>query len=192
VRADRAPAVVTEKNPAADAGGDGAPGGDRTVAIVPPSQFRSVDLGKDEEGLAVCILPLIGAEMVTADVSVQAATLSGFDEQDHPILTRQDFNTNVSLRDGQTLRLGTVEREADVAYVRGIPGLKDVPYLGRLFGAKGTRKEKSQIHIIATPCYCNAAVYAARMKDAPGPVLKMNEVKLPEYIKLDMLPLDRD
>lgn len=146
--------------------------------------------GEYEEGLSVLVLPNISTDMVTAEIIVRSAMLSGYDERDQPILTRQDFDTIVTLEDMQTLRIGTIEKEVAVRYKRGIPLLRDLPVLGFLFGVEGRRTEKSQLHIVATPCYCNMTIYNARMKGDPGDILRMHDSVLPEFIKLEMLPVE--
>lgn len=190
-------AVLTEVNPQVDAAGEvGRDDADyplddpRVVSITPASHFERVDLGVDEEGVAVTILPVIGTEMVMAHVAISANTVTGFDEMDRPIVSEQNVETVVTLQDQKTVCVGTIERQVDAKYRRGIPGLRDLPILKYLFSVEGTRVERSRMHVIVTPRFVNAAVFESRVMGDGAPILKKVDPSIPEYIKGSMLPIE--
>ena len=188
------PQVLYEINPNVDASGERVSANDRVVSIVPAATFQKTGPGTDVESLDITITPVIGTKMVTADISVTARNLSGFDEQDRPIVETQTFSSTATLKDQQTLHIGTVQRENTIAYRRGIPGLRDIEYVKYLFSVEAERTEKSKMYIIATPTYCNVALYEAELTTAAGAagnILKVVEgqPELPAFIKDSMLPV---
>ncbi len=196
-RTDRDPGVIEETNPNVDGAGEVGKNNrpfypldnPRAVSITPASTFTRTDTGIDLEGIAVTIQPVIGTEMVTAHIDIKANTLSGFDEQDRPIVEQQEFSSAVTLQNNQPLHIGTVEKSVTLKYRRGIPGLRSVPWLKYLFSVEGTKKEESKLYIIATPCFCNQMVYEARRLGEGKDILKQVDNQAPEYIKRSMLPL---
>lgn len=159
------PTLLEEENPeagAADSENDPSP---RVVAVVPPIRYRRADLGDDVEGIAVSIRPIVGTEMVRADVDISLNTLNGFDALDRPIVAEHDVRNSVTLSDGEPVLLGSIERESEARYRRGIPGLKDLAYVGRLFGVEGMRMSRSRIFIVATPEFSHVRFEAKALTD---------------------------
>ena len=199
-RTDHGAGILTENNPRVDSArevsrndSDYPLGDPRVVSIQPSSHFTRQDSGMDLEGLSIAIQPVIGTDMVTAQIEIVADNLVGFDQLDQPIVERQEFRSVITLQDLQTLHIGTMERQVTVEYDRGIPGLRSIPGLKWLFNIKGERIETSQLYIIATPCYCNPLVYDARIKGEPGDILRVRGagVEEPELLKPPTLSADR-
>jgi general secretion pathway protein D len=59
--------------------------------------------------------------------------------------------TSLRLRDGETQILGGLIRDDDRQSVTGVPGLIELPILGRLFGPTTDVKEKTEIILLITP-----------------------------------------
>lgn len=185
--------VITETNAEADAADDDRPSeGPRTVAIIPPKSWQKVDMGMDEEGIAISITPTIGTEMVTAVIDLAANTITGVDELDRPIVTEHDFETVVTLQDMQWLRIATLENVHESKYRRGIPGLKSIPGLRYLFSVEGTRRERTHTHILIRPCFCNWRVFEARQIGQVGDILKTGDSYVPSEVMDELLPSDLD
>ncbi len=186
VRTEHESKVIEEKNPQVDAAGthdrDEPPAvGPRVVTIVPPVTNRLEDLGKDQVGLRVKIQPVIGTEAVVAAVEISVNTFNGWDPLNRPIVGSQQLTSTLGLVNGKKLLLGTIERDTKVGGRRGIPGLKDIPVLGYLFGVENTRVEKSRLFIVATPTFWNISYGArdiAQLKTAEPLVIGPFETKL--------------
>lgn len=162
----------------------------RVVTITPQYHFDKVDLGKDSEGISLSILPVIGTEMVTAQVGITANTITGYDQLDRPVISTQNFNTNVTLQNNQMLHVGTIENDVQVKYRRGIPGLKDIPVLKYLFSVEGSRSEQTKAYVIVTPTYSESYTYGIKKNDEEGDVLKLTEgIGISEDIKSETLPV---
>jgi general secretion pathway protein D len=63
----------------------------------------------------------------------------------------RNANTVLELRDGETQVLAGLIQDNDTRNSSHIPGLGDLPILGRLFGSNGTQRTKSEIVLSITP-----------------------------------------
>jgi general secretion pathway protein D len=59
--------------------------------------------------------------------------------------------TNLRLRDGETQILAGLIRDDERRSVSGVPGLMELPILGRLFGPQILEKDKTEIILLITP-----------------------------------------
>ena len=67
-----------------------------------------------------------------------------------PIITSRTIDTQVMVWDGETIVLGGLSNEESIVYNDGIPYLKDIPFVGRLFETKGAQKIKTNLLIFVT------------------------------------------
>ena len=65
-----------------------------------------------------------------------------------PTFGNREITTSIRLRDGETNLLAGLIRDDERMTMEGIPGLSDVPVVGRLFGR--TRKETQQTDVVLT------------------------------------------
>jgi general secretion pathway protein D len=70
--------------------------------------------------------------------------------QAYTIGTR-NANTLIRLKDGETQILAGLIQDSDTRNSAGIPGLSQIPIVGRLFGSHNTDREKSEIVLSITP-----------------------------------------
>jgi general secretion pathway protein D len=70
--------------------------------------------------------------------------------QAYTIGTR-NANTLLRLKDGETQILAGLIQDSDTRNSAGIPGLSQIPVVGRLFGSNNTDREKSEIVLSITP-----------------------------------------
>jgi general secretion pathway protein D len=92
--------------------------------------------------------------------------------------------TNLRLRDGETQILAGLIRDDQRQSINGVPGLAELPILGRLFGPVTDEKDKTEIILLITPRVVRAisapmiarAAFAAGTEGAIGvPPLRMND-----------------
>lgn len=158
-------------------------GVDTTVSLI-SGQARSTQglAVTNMEGITITITPVIGTDLVTADISIDAMTLNGVDAMDRPIIATQHFETNITLKNNQSLHAATIERTVTVNSRRGIPGLRDVPVVKHLFSSRTNRTESSKIFVVITPCYCESVSYDARISGGAGEILRFKDTKPPTFI----------
>jgi general secretion pathway protein D len=85
---------------------------------------------------------------VTLALRVHVQSISGQGYNGLPTFGNREINTVIRLKDGETNMLAGLIRDDERRVVDGIPGLSDIPLIGRLFAY--TRTEVSQTDIILT------------------------------------------
>lgn len=63
----------------------------------------------------------------------------------------RNANTLLRLKDGETQILAGLIQDSDTRSANSVPGLGDIPLLGRLFGTRHTDREKSEVVLSITP-----------------------------------------
>lgn len=104
-----------------------------------------------EEGVSITLLPFIGTESLTLDIETEVSSLVGYTPEGAPMISSRTSSSVVNLVDGQTIILGGLDKRTQVTTRRGIPYLKDIPYLGYLFGNTVKRDFESKVIIVLTP-----------------------------------------
>jgi general secretion pathway protein D len=67
------------------------------------------------------------------------------------VIGTRNANTLLRLKDGETQVLAGLIQDSDTRTAAGIPGLSQIPIVGRLFGAHNSDREKSEIVLSITP-----------------------------------------
>jgi len=107
-------------------------------------EFRSV-------GIKLDITPKINADnYITLKIS-QEISSRGADVGNQPSFNTRLVNTEVVLKDNQVLVMGGLMQTTTTDTVSGVPILKDLPYIGKLFGSESTSLSKTELMIFITP-----------------------------------------
>ena len=85
---------------------------------------------------------------VTLAVKVAVSSISGTGFGGLPTFGNREINTVIRLRDGETNMLAGLIRDDERRVLDGVPGLSDLPILGRLFAH--SRKETQETDIVLT------------------------------------------
>jgi general secretion pathway protein D len=88
---------------------------------------------------------------VTLALKIAVTSVSGDGFGGLPIFGNREINTVIRLRDGETNMLAGLIRDDERRSVEGIPGLSDLPGLGRLFAHTTKTTEQSDIVLTLTP-----------------------------------------
>lgn len=87
-------------------------------------------------------------DAVTLALKVELSSISGTGFGGLPTFGSRSINTVIRLKDGETNMLAGLIRDEERSSLASIPGLGDIPVLGRLFGY--TQKETQETDIILT------------------------------------------
>lgn len=111
-------------------------------------------------GVTLNVLPQIAADntitmnvrpVVTDVIEERSVVLPDGSQSTAPVIDRRESDTVVRMRNGETVVIGglmtTKERNAG----SGIPGLREVPVVGWLFGGSTREMEKRELVIFITP-----------------------------------------
>ncbi|REJ81825.1 MAG: hypothetical protein DWQ36_05245 [Acidobacteria bacterium] len=133
---DRVPVPVTSFNTANTVGSN----------VVPITSFQYQDVG-----IRIEIEPRVHHnEEVSLEISVEVSNISG-SVGDQPIIGTRNIETNIRLKDGETNFLAGLIRSDESNSDEGIPGLSEIPVLGRLFSKKSSQNQRTDIVLTLTP-----------------------------------------
>ena len=144
---DQVPIPVTTFNSANTIGGN----------IVPITSFQYQDVG-----IRLDLEPRIHHNKeVTLKLKVEVSAITGFVGGDagsqQPIIATRRIESNIRLKDGETNFLAGLIRTDETVTDTGVPGLMDIPVIGRIFTHKKTDVDRTDLiltltpHIIRTP-----------------------------------------
>ncbi len=125
--------------------------GQGTGTIIPVTSFQY-----QEVGIQIEIEPRVHHnEEVTLKINVEVSDLADFVQgsggQQQPVIGTRNIQTNIRLRDGETNFLAGLIRSEESHSESGIPGLSDIPILGRLFKRTSTDSRRTDIVLTLTP-----------------------------------------
>ena len=111
-------------------------------------EFRSV-------GIKLDILPKINSDnyvnlQISQEISSVGADQSFGTTSSPSFLTRQ-MNTEVVLKDNQILVMGGLIRTDITESSEGLPWLREIPFIGKLFGTESRETKKTELMIFITP-----------------------------------------
>jgi general secretion pathway protein D len=154
-----------------------------TVGVSPlvSTQFQFVDVGVN-----VTITPHVhGDDEVTLhvaiDISDVASTLN-LGGLSQPVIAQKKNEADIRLKDGEVSLLGGLMSDQDTSIVGGIPGLVNIPILGKyLFGNVSKDKQKEELMIALIP-------HIVRRPDITGLNLKGIAAGTDQTVKLSYAP----
>jgi general secretion pathway protein D len=144
---DKVPIPVTSFNTAQTAGGN----------IVPITSFQYQDVG-----IKIEIKPRVHHNKeVTLGLKVEVSNLGGSvggtSGPPQPIISTRTIESTIRLKDGETNFLAGLIRSDSTNTDTGIPGISEIPVIGRLFSHNSTNNQRTDLimtltpHIIRTP-----------------------------------------
>ncbi len=88
---------------------------------------------------------------VSLAVKIEVSSISGSGFGGLPTFGNRSINTVIRLRDGETNMLAGLIRDEERRVASGIPGLVDIPVIGRLFAFNRTETQATDIILTLTP-----------------------------------------
>ncbi|RYG26085.1 hypothetical protein EON82_04670 [bacterium] len=134
-------------------------------------------------GIVLTVTPRITSNgMVAMDVEQTANDLQGYTEFNAPIINQRIANTQVSVKDGETIILGGIIRNSVNSDVRKVPVLGDIPLLGNLFRSTVKSKQKTELLVFLTPRIVRDADEAKKLReDVTGKMSPETQKSFKEY-----------
>src|SRR5207244_3804273 len=134
--------------------------GRATTKQFPSAQGSGPNIGVSvifkEFGVRLSFTPTIIGDRVQLKVKPEVSTLDfanavqlgGFRI---PALTTRRTETEIELRDGQTFAIAGLLNSSMNSTLQKIPGIGDIPILGKLFQSKQAQKDRTELVVIITP-----------------------------------------
>ena len=117
------------------------------VNNVPITNFDQQDVG-----IEIKIKPSIHREGdVTLACDIKVTSLGGKGYADIPIINNREIKNVMRLRNGETNLIAGLLRDEERKSIKGVPGLKDLPLVGRLFGAEDSTRDQTDVILTITP-----------------------------------------
>jgi general secretion pathway protein D len=88
---------------------------------------------------------------VTLALKVEVSSISGTGYADLPTFGSRSVNSTIRLRDGETSVLAGLIRDDERTTLEGLPGLSEIPLIGRLFARNKNERTETDIIITLTP-----------------------------------------
>lgn len=119
--------------------------------IVPITSFQY-----QEVGIKIDLEPRVHHNnQVSMQLRIEVSDLAGEVQapggQSQPIIGQRTIESNIRLQDGETNFLAGLIRSEETVSETGIPGLSDIPLLGRLFKNNDRRDQRTDIVLTLTP-----------------------------------------
>lgn len=134
---DRVPIPVTTFTPIAGGG----------VNQQPITSFQYENIG-----INIDITPKIHRNNeITIDLKLDVSSISGTGFGGLPTFGNRQVSATLRLREGESNLLGGLLREEERKFVSGLPGIKNIPVLGKLFSYNDNRKTQTDIVLSLTP-----------------------------------------
>lgn len=115
----------------------------------------SVEIGEEEVGVKLNVLPRIGADnTISIEVQPTVSFIRSFiptgSGGEVPITAVRTTRTTLRINNGETIAIGGLISQEDRKTVSGIPVLMDIPLIGQLFRRTTNSKVQSEIVIFIT------------------------------------------
>lgn len=94
-----------------------------------------------------------------------SSTLGAANAQGNFTIAQRDVATQIAVQSGQTVLLGGLIQQDESTTNTGIPGLNQIPWLGRLFGTTSRSKDRTELIVLITPRVIRGAQDAKQITD---------------------------
>ena len=103
-------------------------------------------------GVSIEVLPRIHHDdSVTLEIKVRLDNVSGTGYSGLPTFGNRNVETTLRLRNGETSMIAGLIRQEERSSLSGLPGIADIPVIGRLFGQNSNNSSESDIILTITP-----------------------------------------
>jgi general secretion pathway protein D len=110
-------------------------------------EYRSV-------GIKLKILPKINSDNyvnLVIDQEISSVGVDTFGATTSPSFLNRQLSTEVVLKDNQILVMGGLIRTDVIESSEGLPGLRNIPFIGKLFGTESSETKKTELMFFITP-----------------------------------------
>jgi general secretion pathway protein D len=126
----------------------------QAVSNISPDAPTVNEIEYRNTGILLTVSPRVNSGgMVTMDISQEVSSVvnNTSSQIDAPTIQQRQLNSTVSIRDGQTVVLGGLIREQTSNREAGVPLLKDIPAIGKLFSTTNNESKRTELIILITP-----------------------------------------
>lgn len=123
-----------------------------------------------DAGIKLEYTPIVSNDdYVTSAVHTEVSSATKDAQTQKYVITSRTADTNIRMRNGETLVIGGLINEEEMKTYQAIPLLSKIPVLGELFKYRNKTKKKTEVMMILTPYITNSgespAIYDNRIKN---------------------------
>lgn len=147
----------------------------------PSSSYQQLEVG-----IGLDVTPYINTDgLVVMEISQEINEISGTTlltgVGEVPNTTRRTLKAEVAVKDKETIMLGGFIRDRSSQAKNGVPILKDIPLLGKLFSSSSSKKGRSELVVLMRPTVLRTPAEAAmhtNVEKAHMPIVREAEADL--------------
>lgn len=152
--------------------------------------FQTIE--RQDVGITLKVKPSIGEGgtvrlEIEQEVSAVLPSTTGINSADL-ITSKRSIKTTVLADDGQTIVLGGLIRDDETKTVSKVPLLGDIPLVGYLFRASGTRKTKQNLLVFLQPTLLRDSTSAVEMSQRQYGAIRSLDMSVSRSGKVSRLP----
>jgi general secretion pathway protein D len=87
---------------------------------------------------------------VTSHIFCEVSSVTGY-SQGYPTISQREASTSATVKDGESFIIGGLSQENQLSTNNKVPGLGDIPLIGRLFNFDSGTSSKTDLYIVVTP-----------------------------------------
>lgn len=121
-----------------------------------------------DTGILLRVTPRVGKSgTVFVDVKqeVSNAVTTDTSDIDSPTIQQRKISNTIAVQDGDSIVLGGLIRDTQTYGDSGVPYLKDVPVLGKLFGTTDVKGDRTELLVFLRPRIVRSAAAAREMTE---------------------------
>jgi len=88
---------------------------------------------------------------VSLAVKIEVSSVAGTGYSGLPTFNTRSITTTIRLRDGETNLLAGLIRDSERTILKGLPGLSDIPVLGKIFSSNERETQQTDVVLMLTP-----------------------------------------
>jgi general secretion pathway protein D len=131
----------------------------RSVREIPIQQLTETQQGGNigttafrDAGIKLTVTPKIAADCtISMVVSPEFSRHVGNDDAGQPIIDTREASSTLRVANRQTIVIGGLRQREDIGDFNGVPYLKDLKGVGRLFRSRSTTVRESELVVFITP-----------------------------------------
>lgn len=109
-------------------------------------QVQFVDVG-----VKLRLTPTIGADgSVRAEMHPEYSAIQGF-VAGYPVIANRKVDSTLRVKNDQTIVLGGLLRDVDMETISKLPGLSEIPIIGKLFQNRQRTRQRDEVVFLITP-----------------------------------------
>ena len=148
----------------------------KTISVVSESSVATTttDINRntyrrEDIGLTLNILPRISSDnKVTLGIKITSEDILPGSVIGLPKTTKRVVQTSAIVKNGESVIIGGMAREKMSKRREGVPILRNIPIMGKLFEREDIEKEKTTLVVVLTPYIINRSIDLSRLKEQLG------------------------